>query len=462
MSPVERAATLFFCVKRGEITGRIDVNYWRLTPLFRERFKNPNFPVVKLGQLVKLVQYGCSKLATAEEIGYPMLRMNNLQNDGWDLSDLKYIVMNEKEFETYRLQENDLLFNRTNSKELVGKCEVFHEAGNWVFASYLIRVRLNASEVNPQFVSDFLSTNAGRLQINRLSRQIIGMTNINAEELKDISIPLPSPDIQYELVAAMDAARASRQSKLAKAITLLTSLDNFLLDTLDLAKPPKDDRKVFAVRCLDAKRQGRLNSDYFHPERILALRTMEDAADHLECRRLEEVVEFIRKQIKTPGPNYLGLANIQSHTGELAIAYEESSGACSVFKCGDVLFARLRPYLNKVYRTEMDGCCSPEFHVMRIRNDKLIRADYLAAVLRSSLILAQTRHMMTGNTHPRLTNEDVVNLIIPIPKPDIQENIVAEIRRRRGEARRLRIEAEDSWNAAKYWFEEQLLGDDQS
>ena len=67
--------------------------------------------------------------------------------------------------------------------------------------------------------------------------------------------------------------------------------------------------------------------------------------------------------------------------------------------------------------------------------------------------------MMTGNTHPRLTNEDVVNLVIPIPAPAVQETIATEARRRREAARRLRAEAETGWQAAKRWFEEQLLGD---
>lgn len=176
-----------------------------------------------------------------------MLRMNNLQNDGWDLRDLKYIELGEAELERYKLLPDDLLFNRTNSKELVGKCEVFSEPGDWVFASYLIRVRLNAATVLPQFASDFLNTCAGRLQIDRFSRQIIGMTNINAEELKDILLPVPEPSKQRELVAQMDAARAKRKAKLAEADALLAGLDGFLLDTLGLSLPPKDERKVFAI-----------------------------------------------------------------------------------------------------------------------------------------------------------------------------------------------------------------------
>ena len=66
--------------------------------------------------------------------------------------------------------------------------------------------------------------------------------------------------------------------------------------------------------------------------------------------------------------------------------------------------------------------------------------------------------MMTGNTHPRLTNEDMVNLVIPIPAPAVQETIATEARLRREAARRLRAEAEAGWQTAKRWFEAQLLG----
>ena len=72
-----------------------------------------------------------------------MVRMNNLQADGWDFSDIKYVPLGLAASRRYRLKRGDVLFNRTNSKELVGKCEVFREPGVWVFASYLIRVRFN-------------------------------------------------------------------------------------------------------------------------------------------------------------------------------------------------------------------------------------------------------------------------------------------------------------------------------
>jgi hypothetical protein len=383
--------------------------------------------------------------------------MNNLQRDGWDFEDLKYVELSEKELETYRLAEGDLLFNRTNSKELVGKCEVFREPGTWVFASYLIRVK-SGPRLVPQFASDFLNSATGRLQIDRLSRQIIGMTNINAEELRSINIPVPPVEMQRHLVAVMDEARESKRRKLDEADALLAGLDEYVLAQLGIQPPKVDERKVYAVTVSALQEQARLNAEYFHPERMLALRALRELAGETRCQRLDEVVVFVRDQIKSPIEPYIGLANVKSHTGEFVDAGEEVSGACSVFRTGDVLFARLRPYLNKVYMAEFSGCCSPEFHVMRSRDPAAVHPDYLAAILRSRIILAQTRQMMTGNTHPRLASDDVVNLIVPIPTGDVQERIASEARRRRVEAQLLRVQAETEWEAAKRQFEEQLLG----
>jgi type I restriction enzyme S subunit len=67
--------------------------------------------------------------------------------------------------------------------------------------------------------------------------------------------------------------------------------------------------------------------------------------------------------------------------------------------------------------------------------------------------------MMTGNTHPRLTNDDMVNLVIPIPEIAVQERIATEARCRRDDARKLRADAEQLWQAAKAQFEAALLRD---
>lgn len=391
--------------------------------------------------------------------------MNNLQADGWDFSDLKYVEITDEELARWRLEPGDIVFNRTNSKELVGKCEVFNREGTWVFASYLMRLRVDRDQAEPEFVAAFLNTRAGRLQIDRESRQIIGMSNINAEEIRTLRVPLPKPPKQRELLAALDAARAARRRKLEEAESLLGGLDAFVLETLGLTLPPPNGhRTTYAVRLSDVREGKKLYPDYFHPERLNAIRAIAAEYGPDYAFPLAKIAEFHRDQRQVqPDDPYLGLANVQPNTGERVESTEED-GEGTVFEYAenDVLFARLRPYLNKVYRAEGGGVCSPEFHVMRVRtgNDgkPLVLPDYLAAVLRSAVVLAQTRHMMTGNTHPRLANDDVVNLVIPVPDPAIQKKIAAEVSRRRDAARRLREEAARLWDDAKRRFEEELLG----
>ena len=210
---------------------------------------------------------------------------------------------------------------------------------------------------------------------------------------------------------------------------------------------------------------GHSDADYFHPERILAIRAAQKHnVQGLHSTSLNAIAWFLRDQVPADShANYLSLANVQSNTGELVITADEVEGTCFQFQKGDVLFCRLRPYLNKVYCAESNGICSTEFHVMRVRPAAQlgykVLPDYLAVILRSSITLSQTRHMMTGNTHPRLANEDVMNLIVPIPTDlAIQQRIVSELWERRERARRLREEAEAGWKAAKAGFEAKLLG----
>jgi restriction endonuclease S subunit len=181
-----------------KLTGkRWDPNYSRYMAKFLKEVDSCLFPVHKLKDFIALVQYGISELATEEMIGVPMLRMLNLQDGDWDVSDIKYIAMDERERQPYLLNQGDILFNRTNSKELVGKCNVFNLQGEYVFASYLMRVRLkDDSELRPEYVVAYLASSLGRVQIDAVSRQIAGMTNINAEEIRDFLIPVPPRSVQ--------------------------------------------------------------------------------------------------------------------------------------------------------------------------------------------------------------------------------------------------------------------------
>ena len=425
--------------------------------LLADRYANPNFPLVPLGSVATKVQYGTSARSVEEQVGTPVLRIPNLQLDGWALDDLKYLELSENELANYRLEHGDILFNRTNgSRELVGKCEVFDFAGDWAFASYLIRLRLDPEQADPYFVCAFLNTKWGRRQVEHASRQIL-MSNINAEEIRALRIPLPEPAKQATLLAELDAARAARDRGLAAADAALDSLDAFILGELGLTLLPPHSDTPFAISLATLREGGKMFPNYYNPDRRHAVTELRRVGADV----LDNLVEFIREQrtIAADDATYVGLANIRATTGEFVEAEEEVGGMVSTFAKGDVLFAKLRPYLNKVWVADRAGVCSPEFHVLRLLPDGPVASpDYLAAVLRASPTLAQTVRMMTGNTHPRLAPEDVVELVVPVPSPATQAAIAAEVDRRRAEARRLRAEARAEWGRARQAFEDALLG----
>lgn len=160
-----------------------------------------------LKDIVIYDQYGTSEKAdSTKDDGIPILRMNNISYEGeLDLKDLKYIKLSELEKKKYILKEGDILFNRTNSQELVGKTTIFYNKEDFVFASYLIRIRVNESEAVPKYVSYYLNSNRMKKKLLGMAKPSVNMSNINAKELLSIQIRLPSPERQKEIVSILDS-----------------------------------------------------------------------------------------------------------------------------------------------------------------------------------------------------------------------------------------------------------------
>lgn len=178
------------------------------------------YPVVPAKQFIRECQYGLSEKAYKEKVGLPVLRMNNIQNSSVDIMDLKYLPDDTKAIDKYVLNKGDLLFNRTNSKELVGKTAVFSLQGKYVFASYLIRVVIDSKIADVNYVNYLFATKIIRSQINLLSRQILGQANINVDELKSLRFPLPPLKVQREIVAIIDSIKKKANNCMKESLEL--------------------------------------------------------------------------------------------------------------------------------------------------------------------------------------------------------------------------------------------------
>ena len=172
------------------------------------------------------VRYGSSRPAV-DGGKYPYLRMNNITYGGeLDLSDVKRIDVPGNELEKCTVRRGDVLFNRTNSKELVGKTCVYDRDEMMVLAGFVIRVRVN-DLVLPEFLSAFLNTEFSKRTLLGMCKAAIGQANINAQEMQSIGIYIPPIELQKEFVQfknQTDKSKAAVQKALDEAQLLFDSL----------------------------------------------------------------------------------------------------------------------------------------------------------------------------------------------------------------------------------------------
>jgi type I restriction enzyme, S subunit len=174
-----------------------------LTQGWRERQEVPQGRRVRLGSVAPNLQYGTSS-KSAKEGKVPVLRMGNIQNGQLDWSDLVF-TSTPAEIAKYRLSPGDVLFNRTNSPELVGKTAVFKGEREAIFAGYLIRIRCG-SEIEPEFLCYCLNSPQGRSYSWQVKSDGVSQSNINAKKLADFEFLLPSIAEQVEIVRCIKSA----------------------------------------------------------------------------------------------------------------------------------------------------------------------------------------------------------------------------------------------------------------
>ncbi|MED0771645.1 restriction endonuclease subunit S [Bacillus siamensis] len=156
---------------------------------------------VRLNDLIEASTYGTSAKTNDDVTGTPVLRMGNIVDGYLELNNLKYLPNNHEDVLKYDLQTNDLLFNRTNSYELVGKTSVITEdvSERFTFASYLIRVRLFYKDFLASYVSHYINSHVGRKILLSMVTQQVGQANINSQKLASLPIPLPSQEEVMEI-----------------------------------------------------------------------------------------------------------------------------------------------------------------------------------------------------------------------------------------------------------------------
>ena len=197
--------------------------------LFGDPATNPkSWPIRVIRDLLESASYGTSEKsgATGE---FPVLRMNNISRTGeMDFTDLKFMDLEASQQDRYLVRTGDVLFNRTNSVELVGKTGVYREAKPVAYAGYLIRLRVT-KENHPEYLSAFLNSAYSKAMLRGMCKSIIGMANINATEIQGMKIPAPPIALQQEFarrVGAVEKLKQAQRAALAEQDALFATLQH--------------------------------------------------------------------------------------------------------------------------------------------------------------------------------------------------------------------------------------------
>jgi len=392
--------------------------------------QNKSYDYKSIGDILTFSQYGVSIKMNEEGNGYKIYRMNEISNMFCDRSINKYADILPDQVKKFKLKNNDVLFNRTNSQEFVGRTGIYKKFTDEdvVFASYLIRVKTNENEILPEYLTTFLNTKYGIQDAKRRARISINQSNINAEELKRIKIPIISKQIQEQIRNIFDKSF----DLVKKSESIYYQAEQILLSELDLLNWKPKHRLSFVKNYYDTQSSDRIDAEYFQPmyEEIIE-----------ELLKYENGYVFLGDEVNLKDKNfapkdevnykYIELANISANgniTGFIeALGKELPTRARRKVNTGDVIVSSIEGSLSSITLINdslNNALCSTGFYVV---NSNIINSETLLIFLKSKAGQLQLKKGCSGTILTAISKGELEKLIIPKIGEKIQKEIKAKI-----------------------------------
>lgn len=442
-----------FTINRSEIEDRLDPFFYNNKPDFSHYIKLSKIATVKGGKRIPL-----GKTYSDIPTDYLYLRVADMVDDTADYNSLKSIDSEVyKILKNYEMVEGDIALSIAGS---IGKVLCTRNIPSFkkvILTENCAKIQVKKDIVLPEYMTLLLTLDTTQKQID-LNYIQTTIPKLGLDRIRNIYIPkIPNLSKQQKIVSLYEELKNQANQKKQESQILLENIDTYLLNELGITIAPKDNslkNRIFTVTFKD------ITSGRFDPQAYIpSLEQLRAELKKTEFKYLKDVVtesNILTKKIDK-SDIYVGLENIESNTGYYISNLEkESISSALCFEKGQVLFPKLRPYLNKVHLADFNGICSTEFHVFNAIN---IDVNFLHFCLLSKIILAQTENLMTGNTLPRLQSSDIANIMIPYPPLSKQKEIADYIKSIREQAKKLQKEAEQIFTDAKRHVEKMILGE---
>ena len=385
---------------------------------------------VKVADISSVIVYGVSESAKSEG-KFKLLRITDIQDNAVNWNTVPYTDYPESKSENYILQAGDILFARTGAT--VGKSYLVDDAvpENAIYASYLIKVRVS-NMIIPQYVKYFFESGFYWEQIANNSVGV-GQPNVNGSSLGNLWVPIPPIQEQRRIVDKLvswclmiDKISVNQELITQQIEELRNHILNLAISGKLVAQEPSDEPAIELLKRINPMFSPTHNRHYANvpykvPQKWQWV-TLSDISNYGEC-------------INVPVSNIpenswiLELEDIEKDSGRLIQRMNRSkkniNGVRHSFKKGDVLYSKLRTYLNKVLVADQDGYCTTE--IIPITCVPGIVPEYLCHVLRSRYYVDYTISLGYGVKMPRLGTADALKSMIPVPPYEEQRRIVKSV-----------------------------------
>ena len=477
LSPAELGKTQFFGVTQGKSARRLNANFHQpIYQLLEIRLQEAVFTCRSLLEICSIISDGTHhtpKYLDSGNLCVHFISVKDVREWEVNFENTKFISEEEHQVLAKRCspKANDILLTKIGT---IGKAALVPlDAPIFdIFVSVAL-LRVREDRALPTFITYFLNSDTARMQFNRVVKGV-GVPDLHLEDIAEIKVALPGIAKQHELIAAMDKARSQRRQKLAEADTLLSSLDEFILNALDISLPSPDSRKAYAI-CLSQMLGERVDA-YSNQPYFQKLFTTIKSSQH-PVTNLGNIAEpiFSGTTPLAKGDAYVdppnGVRFVRSGeitkeggvtpTSEVHIREEIHNGKMkrSQLQRGDILIAIVGATIGAIgiYDFNEPANINQAIAAVRMRyNDVLV--EYVCWYLRCSLGQGLLDYFKRPVARANINLTEVGEIPIIIPSQEVQKYIIAEVHSRREEARRLRSEADTGWQNVKQWFEEQLLG----
>lgn len=451
-----------FIVWSNETEGRIDPYYY--SPIFNKIRKLSNAKTIKLGDLTEVITKGETPLWRGDAYlssGIPFLRVQNISEEGiigeWDyISDKVHERMKRSQ-----LNGGELLYTMAGR---IGTATILPDNFGKANINQAIAKIILKKDTNRDYIKCLLNSDFCKLQAERFLTTS-AQPNINFEQIKDIKIPLLSPEIQNKIVKLMQSAYDKEADKRQKAKNILNTIDDYILGELEIRMPEAEDRECFSISSQEAD-NGRLDCYYYQPKFKQGEKSFKKAnckteplknyitkihyGASLKNNYVDEGIPLLR--IKNLKPNRVVLNNIvkisEARRKELGNAFV-SEGDLLISRSGSVGIVSVMP-------KEAEGFAFGSFMIKFCLNDKIDK-DFVSIWLNNKISQLFIKREKIGAIQGNITIETIENLQIPTPPLATQKKLAGEVKERLAQAKKINAEAKDEVEKAKILVENLIL-----